>query len=373
MNDVEDMLREELRVRVDAADAQRPDGAPRLSDIEARVRRVRLRRRWTGAALSAVAVAAATALPLALLSAGAAHRGGPGTLRPGVPLTDTAATPRGWATVAYGDAQISVPARWRISSRLVCGRAAPGYVVLGTAATSLDVQNARCKQPPDMAAILRHPGGPKHAGGSGIFINGIAVVPVLTGAPAGSMSYYVPALHVTVTARGPLARLVLATLTRSPLSVVLAPGPALKVPSGWRWHRFGGIRFATPGTWRVVRSRFWYPCWNVVYPTQSVKLVTATRRALTNCNAPLDIAGFMQPGRGVVVGFGQYVGLYDPRHEIGCRQVRGLRACLYWPSVGRPLELAVYIPGRREPTVVDVGLRGNGLEARVIVESIGPA
>jgi hypothetical protein len=42
---------------------------------------------------------------------------------------------------------------------------------------------------------------------------------------------------------GPLARRVLATLTRSPLSVVLRRGPAGPVPAHWIWHRFGSVEF----------------------------------------------------------------------------------------------------------------------------------
>ena len=369
MNDVEDLLRAELRARVDAAEAARPDSALRLSDLDARIRRVRLRRRWTGAALSGVAVAAAVAV--ALSSPPAPSQVEPATRGPQVPLTDTAVTPAGWTPVAYGSVQISVPAHWRVASRLVCGRAGHGYVVLGTTATSLVVRNPRCRQAANMVAIQVLPKGQGHTRRRTGQINGI---PLLGVRPVvrGSATFLAPTMHVLITARGPLANQVLGTLTRSPLSVVLAPGRRFPAPHTWRWHDFGGIRFATPGAWRVRRSRLWFSCWNVVYPALSVELVRGTRRVLMSCAPPLDSAGFLRPSRGVAVGFGRYAALYDATSEIGCRRLHGLRACFYWPSPGRPLELAVFVPGQGKPTVVDVGLEGSGAEARTIVESIRP-
>jgi hypothetical protein len=368
MSDVEDLLRAELRARVDAAEAAGPDSALRLADLDARIRRVRLRRRWTGAALGGVAVAVAVALS----SSPAPGHDGPATRGPRLPLTDTAVTPAGWAPVAYGNVQISVPARWRVASRLVCGRAWHGFVVLGTTATSLVARNRRCKQAANMVAIQILPKGQGHTRRRTGQINGI---PLLGVRPLvrGSATFLVPTMHVLITARGPLANQVLRTLTRSPLSVVLAAGRRFPPPHSWRWHHFGGIRFATPGAWRVQRSRLWFSCWDVVYPALTVELVRGTRRVLMSCAPPLDRAGFLRPSHGVAVGFGRYVGLYDATTEMGCRRLHGLRACFYWPSPGRPLELAVFVPGRSRPTLVEVGLKGSGAEARTIVESIRSA
>src|SRR5262252_8837912 len=62
--------------------------------------------------------------------------GGGLAVRPGVPLTDTGATPPGWAPVAYGDAQISVPALWYVEGSpggSVCPGETGGMVFLGKA------------------------------------------------------------------------------------------------------------------------------------------------------------------------------------------------------------------------------------------------
>ena len=130
----------------------------------------RLRRRWKAATLGAVVIAAAVDLPLSFLSQRQNAGGGQVML-----LTDTAATPPGWATVAHGDAQISVPTDWRVSTRPVCGRVGLGYVVLGTRSTSLLVTNPRCRQAANMAAILREPGIGGHPAGTASMINGIRV------------------------------------------------------------------------------------------------------------------------------------------------------------------------------------------------------
>jgi hypothetical protein len=42
------------------------------------------------------------------------------------------------------------------------------------------------------------------------------------------------------------------------------------------------------------------------------------------------------------------------------------------PGPGEPLELVIEVAGRHKPIVVEIGLKGNGLEARRIFESIRP-
>jgi len=375
MNDIEDLVRAEMRARVAAAERaaadQRPGGesATLLRDLARRIRRARIRRRLTASAMSAVAFAAAVTLPLALLSSGRAAR--PGPVKPGaVPPTDTA-TPRGWARLANGDAQISAPSDWRVSTRVVCDRTVSGYVVLGNASTSLIVRNPRCRQAPNMAAILLEPRNRSHPVGSTDVINGIPVVRVP--AQPGFLSYVVPTLHVLVAARGPLASRVLATLARSPLSVVLASGPEFPVPPHWRWHHFGGIRFAAPASWRVERSTIWGNCRGAYSMNpRTVQLSTARKVSGLRCALTPDVMGPGTLHQGVIVGAGRAARMDSSRFD-GCRKLHGVRAC-YSASIYQEglLDVAVFVHGRHQPTVVQIGLAGNGVTARTIFGSIGP-
>jgi hypothetical protein len=142
MNDLEDLVRQELRAHVDAAEARKAEEPPSvlLGALDRRIRRARLRRRWTVSALSVGVIAAAITLPLALLSPRTPIAARLLAPRASAALSDTAATPRGWAPVAYGNVQISVPSGWAVASSPVCGRTVPGYVVLGSMSTRLAVR-----------------------------------------------------------------------------------------------------------------------------------------------------------------------------------------------------------------------------------------
>jgi hypothetical protein len=366
MNDLEDLVRQELRARVDSAEAKQvgEPGSVLLIGLGQRIRRARLRRRW-GAGLGVMAVAA-IALVFGLASFGtSAFKPEVLSLRPTVALTDTAATPAGWMPIAYGNAQISVPADWRVSSRPVCGHVGGGYVIVGTA--SRPIVNPRCRHASNMAAIRTLPTGHGQTRDRTGQINRI---PVLGGQPAprGYATFLAPTLHALITVRGPLANKVLGTLTRSPFSVVLERGRRLPVPSGWRWHDFGGIRFAAPAQFRTIKSHVWYPCRAAILSAQAVELVNATRAVGFSCPPFADLIS----SRGVVVGAGRYVAQHWSS-RYGCRSLHGLHACFAMAGLGAPLELVVDVPGRHKPTVVDIGLAGNGAEARTIFESIRPS
>jgi len=374
MNDLEELVREELRARVAAAEAQHPaeSAVALLRGLEQRIRVTRLRRRWTGAALSAVAVAAAIALPLTLLAPGPPLIPDGGGRQGPVPLSDPSLTPPGWVPVAYGDAQVSVPADWHVSTRPVCGRVGLGYVVLGTASTSLVVRNPRCRQAANRAAILQEPGIAGHPGRSASVINGIRVWRVAPVPVSGYVSYAVPALHVLVTARGPLARRLLGTLTRSPLSVVLEPGQEAAVPDGWLWRDFGGIRFAAPAGWRQEHLVVGPGC-PVAVPRAGVTLVKTTTAIPISCSSgPTTAASALTAQPGVVVATGPFTQGQVPSGSH-CGRLHELRACYSRPIyIGGMLDLYVYVPGWRRPTVVEIGLAGNGVVARTIFDSIRP-
>jgi hypothetical protein len=216
-----------------------------------------------------------------------------------------------------------------------------------------------------MAAILPIQSAQDQLTGTPTRINGIAVTRVpIAAAPPGSVSYAVPALHVVVTARGPLARRVLATLTRSPLSVVLAPGPRFAVPAGWAWHEAGGIRFAAPAHWALVRNGFW-PC---AMTSDSVLIIPARNRQMPRC-ALSPVPPTAQSG--VIVAVGRSVVARASGYDA-CRRLDALRAC-YSTSLHQfgMFDLAVFAPGRQRGTLVEIGLAGSGAVARTIFDSIG--
>jgi hypothetical protein len=368
MNDLDDLVRRELRACVDAAEAKQADQPLRvlLEGLQERIRQAKIRRRWGAAGLSAMAIGVAIALPLALFSPG--NRIEPTVVVPraSVPLSDVAATPHGWVSVAYGDVQISVPADWQVDSSR-CDRATRGYVVIGNTSMSAMSHSPRCRRASNVVIIKVLPPGQGQTHRRTGYINGIALLGVHPVA-RGYASYLAPTLHVLISLRGPLGNKVLSTITRSPLSVVLAAGRHVPVPHSWRWRDFGGIRFATPGQWRTIKSHVWYPCWSFIESPHAVEMVNATRNVAFSCS---DVGPGNSPRHGVVVGAGRYVSPHGPATH-GCRYLHSLRACFAMPGPGGPLELVVDVPGRSKPTVVEIGLKGNGLEARRIFESIRP-
>jgi hypothetical protein len=359
-----------LRARVAAAEARQAD-VPQtvlLGRLDQRIRRAKLKRRWTGAAVSAVAVAAAIALPLVLLPPGPATRFRP---KPGaaLPPSGSTAIPRSWAPVALGDAQVSVPANWLVTSTPQCGRDAPGYVQLRGLSNDYIVQNPRCQRPPDMVAIELVPKGQDQTRRRSGQINGVRVLRVQPAA-RGFASYLAPTLHVVVSVKGPLANKVLGTLTRSPLSVVLARGRQFPVPRSWRWHEFRGIRFAAPGDWALVRDGH-YACPFGLSPN-AVILIPAGNRAMPRCGGRLGTAGTLSARFGVTVTAGPYVSEGTAQFH-GCTLRHRMRQCYSAPLFGGGvLHMTVFAPGRQRATLVEIGLAGDGMIARTIVESIRP-
>jgi hypothetical protein len=304
-------------------------------------------------------------------AAAGTSRSGPG----GGLLTGWSSTPADWAPVPYQRAQLSVPGSWLVQSprQFWCGPGSPGMIFVGGgavvpkgAACGLTASRAWIRPAGRMAPGIRHrrPAG---------VIHGIPVYR-LPGSP-GSVQYLVPELGVRVGARGPLARRVLDTLTRSPLSVVLRRGPAGLVPASWIWHRSRGVRFATPRSWSLQREHQWATCGTGLVPRRLL-LIDATRPpARLPCPAPFPTAAAEQAQPGLTVVTGKYAATSVGEKFAGCQVRRGVRICLS-PVTGQGgassgvLIFSASRPHRYPVAFFLLGLSGSGELARAVLGSV---
>lgn len=385
MNDLERALRDELRAWAEAGDRE----VSLVAGIERRVRRVRRRLAAALAAAAGLATAAAgigavLVMPGPHPAVRSASHGAAG--RPafaGLGADNTIAgqlTLRRpyWAPVAYLGAQVSVPPGWLLEAggTTACGGGAGGMVFLARPPRARALAAAGCRLAANVVTLTPYPAGlslSHPSGGPRGRVNGIPVG--IRRVPGTSRYVYsAPGLGVQVAAQGPLARQVLATLTRSPRSVALAVGKPAPVPAGWRWHRFGGIEFAAPAAWATERDTAWGGCPYGIAAGQ-VRLSTAATFSAPGCPGPLPTAGFHAARPGVVVGAGRYsAGAAADVGRVPCTPLHGLRACVLRPAPDAVLLVVVaFPPGRGLPTVVEIGLAGSGTTARAILDSIRPA
>ncbi len=342
----------------------------------------RMRRGWYAAAIAATATAAVIGLvSSALASAGAtpvasvtsAQIGG--TRQAAGPLADESATPAGWAPVPYQDAQLSVPGSWLVEApqELFCGFGQSDAMIFAGLKPGIP-KGYGCGLTASLAWIVpagKIPSGLTHRKPSAV-IHGIPVYR-LTSAK-GTTAYLVPELGVRVGARGKLAARVLATLTRSPLNVVLRRGPAAAVPADWTWRQFGGLRFATPRPWSLQREDQWAACGTGLWPS-SLLLIDATKPPLYLPCAfivPTAAADQAQPGLTVVTG--KYAAQSVGESYRSCQTRRGVRICLSSDTgqgglVGGVLIFSVARP-HHATTYFLLGLSGSGASARAVFDSI---
>jgi hypothetical protein len=379
MNDLESALRAELRVRADAADAAsatlRDPVAALLGGIEHQVRSRRRRRALIVPVVAAVATSTAVALVIAVLAPGQTARPRHARGQPALPVTDTRATPRGWSPVPFGAAQISVPGSWSVEAGggTICGGGVHGMVFVGQGPRLRVLRAMGCHLRLDRVLIVPIGASERNRAGSlTSTVNGIAVVRIPTS--DGSLSYLVPSLGVRVAAYGPLAARILRTLTRSPLSVALAPGPSQPAPPSWRSLAFGGIRLAAPARWTTERDNWWGGCPYGI-AARVVRLSTATELSAPSCPAPRQTAAFHAARPGIVIGAGPLAAREVVATDFSrCLPRQAGRVCVLKQSLaGGLLILAVYQPGQSRPDVIAIGLAGSGVTARAIFDSIGPA
>jgi hypothetical protein len=285
----------------------------------------------------------------------------------------------GWAPVPYQNAQLSVPGSWLVESpqQLSCGFSPPAGMIFVGVRPQLP-KGLGCVPPASLAWIVpagRVPPGTGQGKPTAV-IHGIPVYRLTSG--KGSVLYLVPDLGVRVGARGPQARLVLATLTRSPLSVVLRSGPAGPVPAGWTWRSFGGVRFAAPRSWRVQRADQWATCGTGLVPG-ALLLIDATRPPLAlPCPLVPPTAAADQARAGLTAVTGRYAAVSVAQNYLSCRVQHGARICLstvtgqggFFSGV---LIFSVSRENRPATAFFLLGLSGSGARARVIFRSISLA
>jgi hypothetical protein len=282
----------------------------------------------------------------------------------------------GWAPVPYRDAQLSVPGSWQVEGpeQLSCAFPQSAGMIFTGQRPALP-KDLGCRLTASLAWIVP-------AGQIGPGIRHRRPTAVINGTPVyrlhsatGSVVYLVPALGVRVGARGPEARRVLATLTRSPLSDVLSRGPASTVPASWIWRQFGGVRFATPRSWGPLRATQWATC-GTGQLSRTLLLIDATRPPLA-LPCPLQIpsasAERAQPGLTVVTG--KYAARSVGQQYPSCRVRHGAQICFSsvtgeGGAFSGVLIFSVSRPHRHATTFFLLGLAGSGTNARRVLGSI---
>ena len=306
-----------------------------------------------------------------------------------LPAIDLSATPAGWVPVAYGGAQVSVPASWSVYY--------PGWTDCGIKGDSLYLGPATATtagcfigfSPRTTQVNLRHidrvPS--PYRSDKPVNVNGVAVYVTPSYGPHPVLVDYAPSIGVEVTATGPLARQIVNTLTRSPRVVALASGSVPTVPSSWHTVTFQGLAFASPGSWPVTRTLFnqgiGYPCavpGVALWLSPSVVALHTDQRIYAYiCPAPVRPPGPQTPKDGIQVDAGsqtatqltaQGLRLSFSRH---CLALHGLTACPAISPAYSILVLKVTVPGRSKPVYVSIGLAGNGMVARTILYSLRAA
>jgi hypothetical protein len=301
-----------------------------------------------------------------------------GTVSPAL-ASPRATQSAGWAAVPFQNAQLSVPGSWLVESahQQWCAFSPSQGMIFAGIRPGLP-KGQGCRLAASLAWIV--PAGPigselGHRRPSAV-IHGFAVYRVPSG--KGSEQFLVPGLKVLIGARGPLARRVLATLHRSPLSVVLRSGTAAAVPAGWTWRRFGGVRFAAPRSWSLQRADQWATCGTGQEPG-TLLLMDATRPPLAlPCPLQIPTAAAYEAAPGLTVVTGRYAAESVGEHYGRCEVRRGVRICLASATgqgglFGSVLIFSVVRPRHRAATFFLLGLSGAGYRARAVFGSIGAA
>jgi len=300
------------------------------------------------------------------------------------PLTiavDVSATPAGWVPVAYRDAEVSVPANWWVlDDEPPCPVGhPPGELFVNPRPGVYHCPPTTAPGPTTVLTLrsLTAPVPRHHL--QVVTVNGLAVIPI--GASLHISAYLVPMLGVGIYrwAGDVGTAAIVNTLTRSPRDIALAPGPATTVPKSWHRFSFAGVSVAAPDTWPVVRTddAYYDACvqgTGVLPAPASVVLDTDRSRIAPFCPFFPFAGPAYRPTDGVRVNEVLLPTPQSPPDFMSCLHLSGLTAC---PDVSSTeyaiLTLEVTGPGLAKPAYVSIGLAGNGLVARTVLDSIRAA
>ena len=302
-----------------------------------------------------------------------------------LPVVDLSATPKGWVPVAFGDAQISVPASWHVLyNSSVCLLGSPGGdVYVNPSGGSCSAKGTpKGETTVTLVSVNSNQYQPPTSYGQRSVINGIPVYALYLYGPAPhARDYLVPSLGVEIEVEGPLAGRVMNTLTRSPRTVALAPGSAPAIPSSWHSVTFAGQTFTAPQSWSVTRTSdnlgMGYPCTVpgvALVPKRGIVLSSDQQLAVYHCPSvsPLPLT----PQNGIQVDAGSRTATQWTQQGVRltfstrCLSLHGLTACSATSPAYSILVLRVTLPGRSKPVYVSIGLAGNGMVARTILYSL---
>jgi hypothetical protein len=297
---------------------------------------------------------------------------------------DLAVTPRGWIPVDYGDARLSFPSSWR---QLGEGSGCPSSAPIGQGVLLVpNSENASsCSTSDQSSSVLIEPlrtseSIPKATSRS--VINGIAVYrmdvagEIVPDEQTGhaSQQWAVPGLGIQLSLNGSLSSRILRTLTYSPRSYVVAPGPAPSIPASWKRISFGGVTAAVPVSWPSTSGPVWSDgCdgpYNGGLDYEQVMMSTGSELGIQSC---LAVGGLFVPFDGLVIDTGEYGPLYRTTGLDKCFLINDLSECPVSADIYDVLVLAVHLPGDTKTIAISIGLGEAGQVARTILYSIRPS
>jgi hypothetical protein len=344
--------------------------------------------RLVGAVLIVAAVA--VALVLALIYGPDSGSGTPGPASVPHPnststhvtkLPNTTLTPKGWSPLSVGTVQISVPSTWYVQDGggIPCDYRDTSYVFIDQTPYSPDSE-PKCPAPINVVELSAASKIPLPRSRRAT-LNSIQVTESRSSSPGSSRTTeVVRALGMQLLVKGPMAAEVVATLTRSPLSVVIGSSVS-SIPAGWQQIHFGGIHFAVPRQWRITQSTSSAGCPFSNIKADVLALSTAQVPSDPSCLDLFESAGSLEAQPGMALESGPQV----RRVPVGARCLRrnGLRICVDPPPspTGAPvasnelnlLTAQIFVPKQRATDQIEIGLTGRGITPLEIFDSMRPA